>query len=425
MRQVTRFLFTTTVCGAVLVSCAGSDAGDQAVEVVVTDSAGITIIDNGVLPEPDSVEVLRPTLEIGVREGDDTYQLFRVIDAKRLDDGAIAVTNGGSRELRIYEADGTHRVTAGGHGEGPSEFRFPTGIVLRAGDTIQVEDFMDRVFFGHDGAFLGRETGDRQILAELAQSMGGFSEGGRWMADGTFFAPVYERSQGSPRPGPLRRPRMTFVRLSPDLERVETLGEFGGIQQQFIDVGDPFGVAPNVPPFARNALAALGAADGTVVVGDNANPQIERFHPDGTRSIVRWASEAVPGTDEEVEAWKQTQRNASWAQDRLPALERAWAAMDVPETKPYFGRVMVGSDGTLWVDVESPVDETTVHVFGADGHFQCTVRFARGVFTVYDSGPGWVLGVLRDADDVEFVQLYELSRQSAQFSALANETQAR
>ncbi len=405
-----RYLVATAALAAALASCAGPDAGDRPVEVVVTDSAGITIIDNGVLPEPDSVEVLRPTLEIGVREGDEAYQLFRVIDVKRLADGAIAVTNGGSRELRIYEADGTHRVTAGGRGEGPTEFRFPTGIVLRPGDKIQVQDFLDRVFFDHDGAFLGRETGDPQVVLELAQSMGGFSEGGRWLADGRFFAPVYERSQGAPRPGPLQRPRMTFVRLSPDLEQVETLGEFGGIEQQRIDAGGPYGVSSNVPPFAKNASSALGAADGTVVVGDNANPQIERFHPDGTRSIVRWAGEAQPGTSDEVEAWKETQRNASWAQEMLPALERMWAVVDIPETKPHFGRVMVGSDGTLWVDVESPVEGTPMHVFGADGRFQRTVRFTGGVFTVHDSGPGWVLGVLRDQDDVEFVQFYTLPR---------------
>ena len=58
----------------------------------------------------------------------------------------------------------------------------------------------------------------------------------KWMADGTYFAPVYESQEGPLSPGPLRRPRMTFVRVSADLSGLDTLGEFGGMLQQTVDV---------------------------------------------------------------------------------------------------------------------------------------------------------------------------------------------
>jgi len=68
---------------------------------------------------------------------------------------------------------------------------------------------------------------------------------------------------------------------------------------------------PAVPPFATTTIWALGAGDGTVVVGDNAASEIHRFHPDGTRSIVRWTTETRPVMPREVEEWKDRQQDAS------------------------------------------------------------------------------------------------------------------
>lgn len=390
-----------------LAGCDGAESPDRRSGAVVEDSAGVTIIENGPLPPPEAGELLVPSVEIGVLEGSAEYQFFQVSDAKRLDDGAIAVTNSGTYELRIYESDGTHRATAGGAGEGPGEFGYPTSLVILPGDTIQVQDRLDRVYFTADGEFVRRETGDRQAVSELARAAGGSSEGGGWLGDGAYFVPVYQPNQRAPRPGPLYRPPMTLVRIASDLSAVDTLGEFGGILQQHVDGGGQRGVFPVVPPFSTNTEWALGSADGTIVVGDNATLQLNRFHPDGRRSIVRWSGGAVPVTDAEVEAWKDRQRNASWTQNQLPELERAWTAMDIPETRPYYEHVTAGSDGTLWVTRDDgPNQETAVAVFGPDGHFERSVRF-RDPFRVHDSGPGWVLGVRRDENEVEYVHLFE------------------
>ena len=164
------------VAGVVLSACGTQEAGGPA-GVIVSDSAGVTIIDNGLL---DTSQVLlsspEPVLKIGVVEGPPELQLFRVSDAKRLSDGGIAVANAGSRELRIYNSDGTHRVTAGGAGQGPSEFRYPSALIVLPGDTIQVQDFLDRVYFTADGSFVRRETMDRGAFAALWSESGGRSD---------------------------------------------------------------------------------------------------------------------------------------------------------------------------------------------------------------------------------------------------------
>jgi hypothetical protein len=394
--------------GALFWACSAPEA-ERAGGVLVSDSAGIRIVDNGRLdPEATLLATTEPLLRIGVVEGPSEFQLFRVSDAKRLSDGGVAVANAGSRELRIYNSDGSHRATAGGAGRGPSEFQYPAALTVLPGDTIQVQDFLDRVYFTADGTFARRETMDRSAFAALWSESGGRSEGGQWLADGTLFAPVYQWNRNPPVEGPLFRPRMTLVRISADLAQVDTLGEFGGILQQYVDVGGGRGPSANVPPFATNTSWALGSADGSVLAGDNAAPQIHRFLPDGSRMIVRWSSDRSPVSDSEVEEWKDEQRSAEWTQDQLPELERAWADMDVPGEKPYYGRISSGSDGTIWVSASQFVLEPSAfRAFSADGVFQGQMEVP-GRFTPHDSGEGWVLGVLRDESDVEFLAMFEL-----------------
>ena len=401
-------LFVVAVLAAA--ACAGGERTGGRTSFEVRDSAGVTILENG-RPDLERTRLASPdpVVTIGVVDGAEEYQLFQVADVKRLSDGAIAVANGGSRELRIYEADGTHRATAGGPGEGPSEFRYPRALVILPGDTIQVQDFMDRALFAPDGSFVRRESVDGQTLLRVWERAGGQSEGGVWTPAGRLFAPIYhwDRTPGPPRPGPLRRPDMTLVLVSTDFATIDTIGDYGGILQQYVDVGGPRGVTSIVPPHYTNTMWSTADADGTVVIGDNAAPEVHRFHADGRRSIVRWEAEPQPVTSSDVEAWKERQRNASWTRGQLPELERGWAAMDVPEQKAYYGRSFAGSDGQIWVELGDFEDPTVLMSFDADGRYLGTVEIP-GIFTVHDSGPDWLAGVLRGADDIEYVQVYAI-----------------
>lgn len=98
-----------------------------------------------------------PLLEIGVREGEEPYQLHRAQGAVRLDDGRIVVLNGGSRELRFFGPDGRFLLAVGREGEGPGEFRNPTWMRKSGTDSLLVWDQgLERVsFFSESGEFLG------------------------------------------------------------------------------------------------------------------------------------------------------------------------------------------------------------------------------------------------------------------------------
>ncbi len=120
-----------------------------------SDSSEVQTVESWVLSE-------KPLVEIGVREGEEVYQLHRVSGSVRLEDGKILVVNAGSRELRLFEADGSYLRTFGRDGEGPGEFRNPAKIRKLAPDSILVwdESLLRISFFDATGTFLGA----RQLL---------------------------------------------------------------------------------------------------------------------------------------------------------------------------------------------------------------------------------------------------------------------
>ena len=60
-----------------------------------------------------------PTVEIGVEDGAEEYQFYQIGGALRLEDGSILVTDGGSGELRFYDASGEFERAVGRKGAGP------------------------------------------------------------------------------------------------------------------------------------------------------------------------------------------------------------------------------------------------------------------------------------------------------------------
>ncbi len=80
---------------------------------------------------------------------------------------------------------------------------------------------------------------------------------------------------------------------------------------------------------------------------------------------------------------------------------------------PFFGSVMVGDQGDLWVqeymaDQDAP---TRYYVFDTDGLQQGLVHLPPR-FSPLEIGADYILGQLRDEDDIEFISLYDLRRTS-------------
>lgn len=72
---------------------------------------------------------------IGAAEGDPPY-LPHWATARLLPDGRIAVADGGSDEVRVFDASGRHVASWGGEGEGPGELMALTQIAPWPGDSL-------------------------------------------------------------------------------------------------------------------------------------------------------------------------------------------------------------------------------------------------------------------------------------------------
>ena len=103
------------------------------------DSAGILIVESRA-PSTEWAITPEPEIRIGMREGPPEYQLYRVQFAARLHSGGVVIVDGGSSEVRFFDASGSHVRSLGGRGEGPGEFnRFDAVRVLEP-DTLVIWD---------------------------------------------------------------------------------------------------------------------------------------------------------------------------------------------------------------------------------------------------------------------------------------------
>ena len=118
--------------------------------------------------------------------------------------------------------------------------------------------------------------------------------------------------------------------------------------------------------------------------------------------------------DEQVEKWKERQRTSSWVEGQLPQLERGWAQMRVPETKPAFGyQLGVSTHGYLWVAeyTDPPNGPRRLNLFDPQGAYLGDLGIPDGLSYFprsLEMGPDYLVAVFRDDLDVETVRLYPL-----------------
>lgn len=81
-----------------------------------------------------------PTLEVGEVEGAPEEVFSRISAVELLGDGGVAVGNGASGTIRVFDADGVFESEFGGEGEGPGEFSYLGDVKVVGGDTILAYD---------------------------------------------------------------------------------------------------------------------------------------------------------------------------------------------------------------------------------------------------------------------------------------------
>ncbi len=358
-----------------------------------------------------------PELSIGVVRGDSAYQLYQVRGATRLSDGTIVVADGGTQELRYYDASGKFVRAAGGRGGAPGEFQALLEMVRIPGDSIIAFDWRLRrlSLFGPHGG-LARTVSLASDAGKAPLMLAGALDGGRFLA-------MRESVLG---PGSIpegyARDTMRLVELDDSAARTADLGPFPG-GERFVQITRRNGKIASMQmmtlPFSRNAYVAVGG--GRVWAGSSDRYEIRAFGPGGKLlEIVRRTDMTPKPVTDAMKSRAVEARLASRKRDSpnlsasdLAAARKVLAALPAPPTEPAFTTLRVDPRGDLWVSDFRPPwshdDPSTWSVFAPDGRWLGTVTVPAGL-DVYDVGRDYVLGLRKDDLGVEHVEMYALSR---------------
>jgi len=390
--------------GRIAIACvlgivSGCDSGaDVSPTFTVRDSAGVRIVvsDRPIWSGDAAWKLsIEPDVEVGVFEGDDQYQLDRVMGVTRLSDGRIVVLNGGDSQLRFYDDSGEFLKAVAGAGDGPGELNRPTGLIRQAGDTLLVamRAGWESSWFTGQGEFVTRGLLDVARRGEVLDSLWGCPIRPGLLPDGTLvlcFGSGPDRDQQ----GFFSGASHWLVRMPYDVSWIDTVGA-----GNYPDA--PFGIA------GMTAVTA-GGDPQDVFVGDAGSFEI---------GVIRDRQGRV-GSIRYPEGLREAGPSDHRAYDSLlnefpPALRsRYLGSGSRPSRMPGFRNLHYDPEGYLWVvQYRAPweVERHSALVFRVDGPLMGTVELPLG-FEITEIGPDYVLGIWRDDLEVEYVRLYGLER---------------
>ena len=370
---------------------------DVAVRV---DSAGVRIVESTSAAWPPAEEWTvspEPVFRLGNLEDDPFSQFFRILDVALLAGGDVIVVDGGSSEVRRYDATGRHMWSAGGRGEGPGEFRSPRYLGRRDDGSFLV---WDRSLFrlsviGENGEVIlsqRRSSPDgREFIVQ------GLFDDGAWLV--TF--PV---SISAPSAGTAWADTIGLWRYDPVREdRVRLAGIIG---QRWIWTGQHMLPVPFSPRPLRaidgSRLAVASGPDAEISVHDAAGSLVARYRfardrETVTESDVRQVIESL------VEIGQSGAPAAAW---------RDWRdRMEIPRYEPAFDWLLADGNGTLWARrfQSDPLsrEPPSWDVFDPTGVYLGSVSTPGGL-AVLAIGDGLLAGVYRDELGVEYVSVHRV-----------------
>lgn len=398
---------------SILAGCDQNGRGSK-FSAAVRDSAGVRItVNRGLdgLGPPGWNLSQAPLLDVGDSGGP---PLYSITSAKRLSDGRIVVASAGTKELQIYSPDGRLLSRVGRAGEGPGEFQTPYWVGVLPGDSIAVWDLgLSRLSLFTPAGEFTRSVSPRGALGVLPRVVGVLDNGRVVLLTGSGTGALDMSGKS------VQRDSVTVLVLGPDGEISDTIGRFPGTEQ--IALGSPQeGLLMRPLPFGKSTVVAV--QDGRVIVGTGDRYELAAYEPSGRlRALVRAERDPVPVTEEDIEGYRRELVTIGGEGDGQAKrqLERLLAAAPYPKTMPALAKIAPDADGNLWVqDPQKPGDEngTFWTVFSPGGQARGTVRLPTRL-NVQQIGTDWVLGIWRDEDDVEHLQLYRLTKGGSEAQA--------
>jgi hypothetical protein len=386
-----------------VLACTG-DRGQHSLSTE-RDSAGVAIVEStGPAWERGDGWTIgsEPIVDIGVVEGPLEYQLHRATSAVRLSDGRLAVVNGGTNELRLYDSEGRHQYSLGRTGDGPGEFRDLQRVWRLPGDSLLAYDFQPSRFsvFTSGGEFVrsmhAASPDGRQIIVRGPLNDGSLIAMGApiWSAPGATAGIV--------------RDSVPYYLYDADGNYASTLGVFPSAEVFRFITEDGWRLTSTA--FPRNPVAAV--ADNRFYFGPADSYEIREYSPAGElRRIIRLPHESRPVTPDDLSHWKEQRLEMAEREGTRPAMERRLNELPYPEFMPPYEQILVGGEGNLWIADYRPdrSADAAWKVFDPAGRFLGSLEMPSG-FDLFHVGADFLLGRWLDELGVEHIRGYELAR---------------
>ena len=397
-----RFDSCRPALAALLVLCATGCAERGPDATVRVDSAAVRIVQSKSAAWPPGEEWHvdpEPVFRLGNVEDDPSSQFFRILDVALLADGGPIIVDGGSSEVRRYDAAGRHLWSAGGSGDGPGEYRRPRYLGRREDGAFLI---WDRSLFrlsvvGENGDLIASERrsfGGSEIVAEA------LFDDGAWLV--TF--PV---TLSAPEAGATWADTIALWRYDPAREDRVRLARIIG--HRWIWTGQHILPVPFSPRPLRaidgTRLAVATGPDAEVSVHDAVGSVVARYRIARDRKAVT-ESEVTQVIRSLVELGQSDAGAAVWLDWR--------DRMEVPRYEPAFDRLLADRDGSLWARrfESDPLsrEPPTWDVFDPTGAYLGPVSTPAGL-AVLSISDGLLAGVYRDELGVEYVSVHRVARE--------------
>lgn len=362
-------------------ACGGT--GNDLSLAVVSDSSGVAIVWNPMVPVWEESPIFTEELRIGDGFGDSEYQFARVGAIDFDDEGLIYVLDRASQHVRVFDERGEFRNYISGPGQGPAELGPGATPVMVWKDIVLVPDFDSfRVKrFTRDGDATGtlRFSPDERIGAGWGVS---------WERTNGGEVLQQIRTRG---PGPSFDPRDLLLRWDLQGEIADTVLAFP--TQAGIGIG---GARVTFRIFAPKMMWAV-TADDRVLLANTSSPRIEIWSLEGELDrVVEMDVDSIVLSEEQV-------RDAA---PEVPEGLSEYVAYEVAPNLPILEDIIGGPRGTIWARIVEGVSGRELlaswHVFDRGGQYLGVASLPDGFTPLRVMGDSF-LGVQVGDYDIPYV----------------------
>lgn len=347
-----------------------------------------------------------PLVTIG-GDGVNSTEFSRIAAAFRLSNGLIAVANGATKEIRLFDQQGRYLRAFGRAGAGPGEFK-SLEWVGRSGDTAFFFDFsLKRI----TAVVLGNEPRPvRTTMLTATSDRGSVFVSGK-MPDGRWLVQTPASPGWDGPPGVHRLPTSIGLVEANGGGAVAWLGTFDGMA---VFVHNPTG---NLKQATVGASAftpwVYAVASGPLIwFGDSDADSLNLFSAaNDKRTSVRLAIPRRRPTTAMIDSARERELALSRSDQGRAFTAAKFSAERLPENLPFFGTLVPGPGGEVWVQEyrQLGTEPARYLVIGPTGLSRAWVIVPPGV-RVRDVGLDYVVATHEDDDGVETVRVYTLSR---------------